>query len=143
MTQVSKYPLPQALEEQMFNLFFKALADLRFPSDIKDFLNDLLSPTEKTMLAKRLAIALLLTKDYDHRTIKQILKVSLTTVSKVHFWLKNEGKGYHKVFDKFLQEERRNEFWQNLADFIKEATDTKHQLPTTYHRPKGSLGEEY
>jgi len=142
MTQVSKYPLPEALEKQMFNLFFRALADLRLPSDIKDFLDDLLSPTEKTMLAKRLAIALLLAKDYDQRSIKQTLKVSLTTVSKINFWLKNQGKGYRKVINKFLKEEKWQEFWQKLGDFIKEATDTKHRLPSSYHPPKGPLGEK-
>lgn len=142
MTQVSKYPLSKALEEQMFNLFFRSLADLRLPSDIKEFLDDLLSPTEKTMLAKRLAIAMLLVRNYDHRTIKQTLKVSLTTISKVRFWLKNQGKGYRMVIDKFLKEEKWDEFWQKMTDFIKEATDTKHRLPTSYHKPKGSLGEE-
>lgn len=143
MTQVSKYPLPKPLEKQIFNLFFRALADLRFPSDIKDFLDDLLSPVEKTMLAKRLAIAVLLSKDYDQRSISRTLKVSLTTVTKVNFWLKNAGRGYRKVIDKFLKEEKWQDFWQKITDFVSEATDTKHKLSTIIHRPKGSLGEEY
>jgi len=142
MTQVSKYPMPKALEEQMFNLFFRALADLHLPTDIQEFLDDLLSPTEKTMLAKRLAIALLLVKDYDQRSISQTLKVSLTTVTKINFWLKNKGRGYRKVIDKFIREEKWQEFWQKLTDFIKEAPEVKRRLPTSYHKPKGPLGEE-
>lgn len=143
MTQVSKYLLPKPLEAQMFDLFFRALADLRLPSEIKEFLDDLLSPTEKIMLAKRLGIALLLIKDYDQRSISQTLKVSLTTVTKINFWLKNSGSGYRRVINKFLKEEKWEEFWQKVTDFVSEATDTKHKLPVTVHRPKGSLGERY
>ncbi len=143
MTQVSKYPLPKPLEDQMFSLFYKALAGLHFPGEIKVFLDDLLSPTEKTMLAKRLTIALLLVKDYDQRSISQTLKVSLTTVTKINFWLNTKGRGYRKVIDKFLKEEKWEEFWQKLGDFVSEATDTKHKLSTVVHRPQGSLGEKY
>lgn len=142
MTQVSKYPLPEDLEKQMFSLFFQALADLRLPSDVAEFLDDLLSPVEKTMLAKRLAIAILLVKDYDQRSISRTLKVSLTTVSKINFWFKNKGRGYKKVIDRFLKEEKWQDFWQKLGDFISEATETKRLLPTSYHKPKGPLGRE-
>ena len=81
MTQVSRLPLPKKLEEQMYTLFRRVLSELHSEGDITDFLDDLLTPTEKVMLAKRLAIAFLLEKGYDQRAIHTILKVSTTTVT--------------------------------------------------------------
>lgn len=110
MTQVSRRPMPKALEEQMHTLFRRALIHLKSESDAADFLEDILTPTERIMLGKRLAIAILLTKGYDHRTIHTMMRVSVTTVSSVHFWLKFRGKGYKNVIEKLL----RDELWATI-----------------------------
>ena len=65
MTQVSRIRLPKAVEDQMHGALRKALADLRTEEEVGEFLEDLLTPTEKIMLGKRLAIAILLDKGYD------------------------------------------------------------------------------
>lgn len=114
MAQVSRNPLSKALEEQMHALFRRALADLRSEQDIADFLDDLLTPTEKIMLGKRLAIAVLLDQGYDQRTIHRIMKVSLATVNSVNYWLKNKGKGYRKVIEKIKKEQQWAHFAQKL-----------------------------
>ena len=41
MTQISRYPLPKKLEDQMFTLFRRALAELHTEDDVADFLDDL------------------------------------------------------------------------------------------------------
>lgn len=114
MTQVSRHPLSKPLEEKLHLLFRKVLADLRNEKDVADFLDDILSPTEKIMLGKRLAIAILIEKGYDHRTIHSILHVSLTTVSTIHYWLKNRGTGYRNVISRIL----RNGEWNNILSKI-------------------------
>lgn len=118
MPQVSKYPLPKDIEERMFDVFWKTIAQLITKAAVKKFFDDLLSSTEKIMLAKRLAIAILLVKGYDYRTISRILRVSTTTIMLVNTWLKNGGEGYKMVIKRILDEEKSEEFWDNLEEKI-------------------------
>lgn len=122
-------PLPRALKEQMNSLFWRVLADLHSEDDIHDLLDDLLTPTEKVMLGKRLAIAFLLEKGYDQRTIHSIMKVSVSTVSQVNYWLKNQGKGYRKAISMVRKAEKWQEFWQKLDGLLEDmfSKKTMHQ----------------
>jgi uncharacterized protein YerC len=100
----------------------KAFADLRTEDEVSAFLDDLLSPTEKIMLGKRLAIAILLDRGYDQRTVGEIMKTSLTTVNEVNYWLTHKGKGYRIVLDKLKNQkawgELKGEFEKFLEDFF-------------------------
>lgn len=140
---VSRRVLPRKIEEQVYNLFYQSLANLNSQKEVEQFLKDLLSPTERLMLSKRLAIALLLVKGYDFRGICQALKVSQTTVAKVNYWLRHGGRGYQKVANQIISQEKWQKFWQKLIDFISEATEAKVKFPQKIHSPKGVLGEEY
>lgn len=132
MTQVSRFPLSKALEEEMHALFRRVIVDLHSERDVADFLDDLLTPTEKIMLGKRLAIALLIEKGYDHRTIHSILHVSLTTVSSVHFWLKNRGTGYRKVIRSILTDEKWNARLDRLNSLLKKFSTMGERSPLLY-----------
>lgn len=114
MPQVSKIRLRKEIEERMFKIFFQSMADAKTPKETENLLNDLLTPTEKIMLAKRLAIALLLLRGYDYSTVRQILKVSYGTISRVANWLKIEGSGYRKILTKMA----RQEIWKDLLNQI-------------------------
>jgi uncharacterized protein YerC len=119
MTQVSRNPLPHYLEQQMHKAIRKAFADLRTEEDVAAFLNDLLTPTEKVMIGKRLAIAILLDRGYDQRTIHTIMKTSLATVNSVNFWLKHRGNGYRIVLTKLKNQKEWQEFKEGLDEFLK------------------------
>jgi uncharacterized protein YerC len=125
MTQISRVPLSKNLEEQMFTLFRRVLAELHSESDIADFLDDLLSPTEKIMLGKRLAIAFLLEKGYDQRAIHTILKVSTSTVNSVNYWLQHRGHGYRKVIGMVRKTERWQKFIEGLDHSLQEIFSKK------------------
>jgi len=125
MTQISRRPLRKEIEERIFDIFLNSLAKVRFKEDIFRFINDLLSPTEQLMLAKRLSIAFLLHKGYDQRTICKILKVSLATVSRVSLKLQVSGEGYRKVTKEIIRDEKMDEFWHKLDDFINEIVPPK------------------
>lgn len=125
MTQISRYPLDKTIEHDMFVVFNQALARLHSESDISDFLSDLLSPTEKIMLGKRLAIALLLEKGYDQRTIHKMLKVSTTTVNSVNFSLKQKGKGYSTVINMLRKEEQFIHLLESIDKTLEELLSAK------------------
>jgi len=85
---------------------------------VASFLEDFLTPTEKMMLAKRLAVAVMLAKGYDYRAIRKTLKVSFHMVANVNLWLKYKGKGYQKVINWILREEKIEKFWQKVDDVL-------------------------
>src|SRR5579864_5286067 len=97
MPQVSRRTLSKPIEKKMFAIFFKSLARLSNPLEIEQFLFDLLGPVERTMLAKRLAIAVLLAKGYRYESIKEALKVSQETIARVAMSLTYKGEGYNMV----------------------------------------------
>jgi hypothetical protein len=69
------------------------------------------------MLAKRLAIAFLVAKDYDYREISKILRVSTTTVGRVAVSYKY-GKSFRHVVEKLLKDEKVEEFWLNVGEKV-------------------------
>jgi len=125
MAQVSKYPISKEVEERIFEILSKTIADLRSFQEIDQFLEDFLSPVEKIMLAKRLSIAVLLAKGYDYEQIRKTLRVSPPTIAQVAISLKYAGKGYKKVVEKILKEEKMEEFWQKVDDVIADLVPPK------------------
>lgn len=116
MPQVSKRPLSKDIEIQLFSIFFKSFARLSQASDIERFLLDLLGPVERTMLAKRLAIALLLMKGYRYNSIKEILKVSQETIARVNISLQYHGEGYSMIVTKMLKDEQIESILRKIED---------------------------
>ncbi|KKU82653.1 MAG: hypothetical protein UY10_C0027G0002 [Microgenomates group bacterium GW2011_GWA2_47_8] len=103
----------------MFEIFVNAISKAKYKSDVDGFLMDLLSPTERIMLAKRLAIAyLLVKKDWTHREISRILKVSLATIQRVSLVLNVQGNGYRKIVNSLLKDEQIENFMNKIADAI-------------------------
>jgi len=118
MTQISRRFLRKDVQERVFELFLASLGKVRNKAQAADFVKDILSPTEQTMLAKRLSIAYLLSKGYDQRAISQVLKVGLATVSRVSSKLKNGGVGYRRVISQIEREESLKEFLGDLEGIV-------------------------
>lgn len=118
MAQISRYPIHRDVEKRIEEIFQKSISSLKAPEDIEDFLKDFLSPVEKIMLSKRLSIAVLLAKGYTYSSIKKILRVTNSTIANVSLSLKYSGKGYKKIVQKILSEEKKDEFWQKINDVL-------------------------
>lgn len=118
MSQISRYPIHKSVEKRMFEIFRTTISHLKHSEDIEDFLHDFLSPVEKIMLAKRLAIAVLLAKGYAYSSIGNILRVTPGTISGVSLSLKYSGRGYKKMVEKILSDEKKDNFWQTIEDVL-------------------------
>jgi len=118
MTQISKYPVSNQVYERILEIFYKSLVEIKSKDEGKKFIKDFLTPTEQVMLAKRLAIAFLLEKDYDFRTIGKILRVSLTTIARVNLLRKYGGQGYSQMIKKLLKEERVKDFLLKVGESL-------------------------
>lgn len=118
MSQVSRRFIKPETEAKINDLFEDCLTFCSTKESTKTFINDLLSPTEKTMLSKRLAIAYLLLKKYPYETIKSLLKVSQTTIGSVSLMLKSKGDGLTKAFEKVNQKKYISKTLEDLADTV-------------------------
>lgn len=129
MPLVSKRKIPQDIEEKMYETLWEAISQLRSRGEIQKFLNDLLSPVERQMIAKRIAIAALLMKGYGYEAIQDILKVSDATVAKVSMAL-NNNQGYKIAINKIARSEATREFWQEVENlFYRMSSPGKVFLP--------------
>jgi Trp operon repressor len=86
MTRISKHPVSEKVLIKIYELFFQILAHSHSQEKFSCIIDDLLSPTEKVMIAKRIAILYLLIKGIPHTVISQTLKVSSATVA-VYAWM--------------------------------------------------------
>ena len=127
MTQVSSRPLKKDIEERIIDIFNTSVSNVHSPDDVYSFIHDLLSPVEQIMLAKRLAIAFMLYKGYDQRSIGKTLKVSLGTVNRVNAVMQYKGIGYRNVISHIIGNDKKKEFWQKVEDFLLEFVKPKRE----------------
>lgn len=118
MAQISKYPISETVYQRILEIFLKSLLRLKDRKEAEQFISDLLTPTEKVMLTKRLAIAFLLERGYDYRTISKILRVSLPTIASVNLIRKYGGAGYRKMIKKLLKEEKVKDLLLQVGEAI-------------------------
>lgn len=116
MAQVSRYPLSQLVYKRIFEILFNSIASVKSRNEVEEFFNDLLTPTERIVLAKRLAIALLLFKGYNYAAIRKTLHVSPPTIATVSVALRYKGEGYRKIVSKLLREEAIKDFLLEVVD---------------------------
>lgn len=116
MTQISKYPISKNVADRIFEVFIKTLVKIKDKKEAQDFAYDLFSPTEKVMLAKRIAIAFLLMKGYQYREISKLLQVSSGTVASVNLSIRLGKNGYKTVLGRITKEEKLEEFFTNVAE---------------------------
>ncbi|MBI4037319.1 hypothetical protein HY385_02760 [Candidatus Daviesbacteria bacterium] len=115
MAQISKYPISETVYKRCWEIFTKTLINVRNSDDAQKIISDLLTPTERIVLMKRLAVALLLTQGYEYKNISQILKVSSPTIAAVNTALKFGNNGYKKAVDAILSDEKFKEQLNQLA----------------------------
>ena len=120
MTQVSRRLVNKRIEERILSLFLAAIVLAQDKNLAASFIEDLLTPTEKVMLAKRFSIAFMLLEGYKYEVIEGTLKVSRATVGSVALWLKHKGEGIRKVREKIKRNEAMGKIWKEIKEGIVE-----------------------
>lgn len=106
MSQISRKFISPDIEKKIYEIFVSSISQATDPQDTVSFINDLLSPVERKMLAKRVAIAFLLMKGgYTYEKISGMLKVSFGTIAKINSTLQTQGKGYRKIVAELLDKQ--------------------------------------
>jgi Trp operon repressor len=83
---------------------YTAAGSVRGRSGMKQFLKDLLTPSERIMLGRRIWIARLLLSGVSQRQIGERLHVGPNTIAKVHHWLSDQLPGYEEAISGLEQE---------------------------------------
>ena len=118
MTRISRYKLKDYVYEKMFVLLFEVVSNSRDKKIFNQLIKDLLSPTERIMIAKRVVLVYLLLQEIDYRMICDVLKVSNTTVSKFKL-LMEKSEGIVPILTKTIRNERVQLFMVELIDVLR------------------------
>ncbi|OGG19383.1 hypothetical protein A2721_02545 [Candidatus Gottesmanbacteria bacterium RIFCSPHIGHO2_01_FULL_47_48] len=94
----------------MNQVLWNGLTKLDSKDFVAEFLNDILTSTERVMMTKRLAMAVLLLRGWDQEAISSYLKVSTSTVRGVKKVLKHGGDGYRKIVARI----ERDKEWEKI-----------------------------
>lgn len=111
MPQVSRHKLSKKTEEELVKNLNLVLAAISKHEEMLIFLTALLTNTERLMLAKRLAIIVLIADGVSDSQIANMLHVTRMTVSKMRYFLESRGQeGYKIALSKIASDKRFQEF---------------------------------
>ncbi|PIS09290.1 hypothetical protein COT75_02175 [Candidatus Beckwithbacteria bacterium CG10_big_fil_rev_8_21_14_0_10_34_10] len=117
--QVSKNKLNKQVEKQIYEIFFQTLADLKRKEDVKIFIRDFFTPTEQSVLVKRLAVAMYLEKGRSYEQIKEALKVSSATIANVDKMMNKSSEGFILALRRIEAEEWAGKLAKKVTNFFK------------------------
>lgn len=109
MAQLSTQYIKPEIKGKLNSLLIDCIGRCSNSTLAADLVNDLLTTTEKVMLAKRIGIALMLLKKVGAREIAKTLKVSSPTIYKVKIWLEIKGSGYRTLLESIVKEDEAKE----------------------------------
>lgn len=83
---------------------YTAVSAVRGRNAVKMFLRDLLTPSERIMLGRRIIIARMLLVGDSYDKISQRLRVAPTTIRRVQRWLEDQFPGYEQAIKEMEKE---------------------------------------
>jgi len=126
MAQVSRRFIKPKVQERIISLFLSSIVLTGSQEAAASFIDDLLTPTEKIVLAKRLSVAFMLLEGYDYESIKDTLKVSSPTIGNVSVWLKVKGNGVRATIRKIKRNESLQKIWNDIKESVADVLTTSH-----------------
>jgi uncharacterized protein YerC len=121
--QVSSKQLNKTINNQMFRMLYQIMADSKTNKEIQILVEDLLTESERTAMAKRLAIAVYLDKGRSYENIKDNLKVSSATIAAVAESMGNPG--IQKALNMIKAEEWADEWSGKIVGVMKKLNIAK------------------
>lgn len=116
MTQISRKPISKDIERKIYESFYRAIGLLK-ETEAQLFIDDLLTKTERVMLPKRFAIAILLLKGWNYDSIKETLKVTQTTIATVSRTLEF-STGLRKAIENLNKSEAWRSWWEGVEGLL-------------------------
>lgn len=106
------------MEKRIGEIFLRTISKLNKEEDVSQFLREFLTPTEKIVLSKRLAVAVMLRKGCDYKKIREVLKVTPGTIARVAYWIKYSKSGFLKIANVIVDGEKSEDFWNEIGNSV-------------------------
>lgn len=119
MPQVSRIKLNKQAEEKLIEVLELVLSKTNNKEQMRSFLNSLLTPTEKLMLAKRLTVVVLIKEGLNDSQIAKTLNLTRITVAKMRYFFEAHGEGYELAIRTLRNEKLMGEFKKVLEGLVK------------------------
>lgn len=116
MTRISRKKLKKEVLDKIHNRFTKTIVDLHGKSG-SVFIEELFTPTEKIMFAKRLAGLLMIAQGISPYKVSKLLRLSFSTTARMQIDIEN--KKYPSIEKIILNKKEKDEFWAELEVFIR------------------------
>lgn len=113
MTRISQFKVDDDVLEKIFSLFFEVIGKDKNEIEFQNIIHDLLSPAERIMIAKRVAIFYMLMKKLDYYNIAKSLKVSPSTIAKFNL-VKENSRGIVSALKSTVRNEKIINFFEEL-----------------------------
>ncbi len=110
MAKRSAQNLDQTLEAQLYTALAQLIADVKSSKDATSFIESFFTSGERSIFAKRLAIAMLLRQGKKYDDIHKTLKVSTATISSTAEMM--QAKGFRMALQK-MKVDAWAENWSN------------------------------
>lgn len=114
MVNISKRVIDEQKLFKVYQLFFKIIKQANDQKEFFQLIQDILSPSEQIMIAKRIGVIYLLIKNIDKPTITKYLKVSMATVDKYYFLYYKKKTKLILIIESFLTNEKIGHFFEDL-----------------------------
>ena len=134
MGRMSQNPLSPEIKKEITDSLIEITAKINDSAMLRDFLDDLLTPSEKLMLAKRLMASVLLQRGYSYSMICRALKLSSATVFSIQRELGRRGNGYRTVFNKFFRQPKGQHIIGAIERFLDKITPPVKDSPASVRR---------
>ena len=107
---------------EYLDALYTAVESLKSREEVKNFLRDLLTESERIMVGRRIIIAKRLLDNQCYDQIIKEMKVGPDTIMRVHRWLEDDIDGYEKVVKKLekvleSRQERRDKAYTDPFSF--------------------------
>lgn len=103
MPRYQPYSNPRINDRELRRAFYLAVAGLTSVDEVANFLKDLLSVSEVTMLSRRLRVAALLIEEKTYDQIADELQAGKSMVAQVQRWLDHGHNGYRTALTRLAK----------------------------------------
>lgn len=116
MANISKKKLKKEVSNKIHNRFIKTMVDLHGNKG-SIFVEELFTPTEKIIFAKRLAGLMMLAQGISSYKVSKLLRLSLSTTARMR--IDYENSKYSSVAEIVKKKKDRDNFWAELEVLVR------------------------